>query len=230
MENSAFVRLKNAFSDDEISTAQWEKLEAMASLHREWNAKINLVSRKDIENLEWHHYAPCLAVYRFLRLMDGARIADVGTGGGFPGLLLAVLFPNAQFTLIDSIAKKIRVVEDIAKQLRLKNVRTQIGRAEKMTKKFDFVAGRAVSSLPDFFGFAGQLLRSGMKNSLENGILYWKGGQFEEELSMLGCEPRGVYDLQKFFGDDYFAEKYILHFHWSDVLRASRRLPKSFER
>ncbi|MCD8284374.1 MAG: 16S rRNA (guanine(527)-N(7))-methyltransferase RsmG [Opitutae bacterium] len=222
METDAFSRLKNAFAGDGISDAAWEKIGAMAALHREWNAKINLVSRKDIDNLELHHYAPCLAVVRFLRLMAGARVADVGTGGGFPGLLLAVVFPQARFTLIDSIAKKIGVVDDIAKKLGLKNVETCVVRAENFSKKFDFVTGRAVSNLPQFFGFVRKLLAPGMKNSLANGIIYWKGGEIATETDALGCEPDKIYDLREMLGDDYFAEKYILHFRCGDVFRARR--------
>ena len=126
----------------EVTPAQWEQLTAMAALHREWNEKINLVSRKDIENLERHHYAPCVAAVKFLKLMDGCRVMDVGTGGGFPGLILAVLYPKARFTLVDSVGKKITVVTDIAERLGLKNVDVKNARAETMNHEHDFVTGR----------------------------------------------------------------------------------------
>lgn len=218
MANEALEKLRGALSD--VPAEAWEKLEAMAALHREWNAKINLVSRKDIDALERHHYAPCLAAGTFLRLMAGARVLDVGTGGGFPGLLLAVLFPQAHFTLVDSVAKKIRVVADIAGKLALKNVETRIARVETLNSHFDFVTGRAVTNLPAFFGFVKKLIRPGRKNSPANGILYWKGGSFVEESAALGVAPAKIVSLETVFGDAYFAEKFILHYAYSDVFRA----------
>lgn len=157
--SEAVEKLKSVLPS--VPADAWEKIEAMAALHREWNAKINLVSRKDIDNLEWHHYAPCLAAGTFLRLMAGARVIDVGTGGGFPGLLLAVLFPQAHFTLMDSVAKKILVVSDVAEKLGLKNVETRVGRVEKLGRHFDFVTGRAVTNLPAFFGLVKKLIAPG---------------------------------------------------------------------
>ncbi len=203
----------------------WEKIEAMAALHREWNAKINLVSRKDIDNLEWHHYAPSLAAGTFLTLMNGARVIDVGTGGGFPGLLLAVLYPYAHFTLMDSIAKKILVVSDIAEKLALKNVETRVGRVEKLGKHFDFVTGRAVTNLPAFFGLVKKLISPGKKHSLTNGILYWKGGELTSESEVLGVVPAKTVELESLLADDYFAGKYILHYPYSDVFRARTTQP-----
>ncbi|MGN0834831.1 MAG: 16S rRNA (guanine(527)-N(7))-methyltransferase RsmG [Candidatus Spyradosoma sp.] len=203
----------------------WEKIEAMAALHREWNAKINLVSRKDIDNLEWHHYAPCLAAGTFLRLMAGARVIDVGTGGGFPGLLLAVLFPQAHFTLMDSVAKKILVVSDVAEKLGLKNVETRVGRVEKLGKHFDFVTGRAVTNLPAFFGLVKKLIAPGKKHSLANGVLYWKGGELAPENDALGVEPAKIVELESLLGDAYFSGKYILHYPYTDVFRARSTPP-----
>lgn len=216
-------RVRGAFP--QFSQEIWEKIEAMAALHREWNAKINLVSRKDIDNLEWHHYAPCLAAGSFLSLMNGARVIDVGTGGGFPGLLLAVLYPQAHFTLMDSIAKKILVVSDIAEKLALKNVETRVGRVEKLGKHFDFVTGRAVTNLPAFFGLVKKLIAPGKKHSLTNGILYWKGGEFAPESEALGVEPAKTVELESMLDDPYFNGKYILHYPYPDVFRARITLP-----
>lgn len=221
----AFQQLKNAFAGTPVSAEQWEKFSAMAALHREWNAKINLVSRKDIDNLEWHHYAPCIAAASFLKLMNGARVIDVGTGGGFPGLLLAVLFPQAHFTLMDSVAKKILVVSDIAEKLALRNVETRVGRVEKLAKHFDFVTGRAVTNLPAFFGLVKKLIAPGKKNSLDNGILYWKGGELAPDSAALGVVPAKTVSLKEFFGDDYFDGKFILHYPYSDVFRARSVAP-----
>lgn len=216
-------RVRNAFP--QISPEAWEKIDAMAALHREWNAKINLVSRKDIDNLEWHHYAPCLAAGTFLTLMNGARVIDVGTGGGFPGLLLAVLYPHAHFTLMDSIAKKILVVSDIAEKLALKNVETRVGRVEKLGKHFDFVTGRAVTNLPAFFGLVKKLISPGKKHSHTNGILYWKGGELAPESEALGVEPAKTLELESLLDDPYFSGKYILHYPYPDVFRARITLP-----
>ena len=216
-------RVRGAFP--QFSQEIWEKIEAMAALHREWNAKINLVSRKDIDNLEWHHYAPCLAAGSFLSLMNGARVIDVGTGGGFPGLLLAVLYPQAHFTLMDSIAKKILVVSDIAEKLALKNVETRVGRVEKLGKHFDFVTGRAVTNLPAFFGLVKKLIAPGKKHSLTNGVLYWKGGELAPESEALGVEPAKTVELESMLDDPYFNGKYILHYPYPDVFRARITLP-----
>lgn len=216
--SEALEKLHAAFPS--VSAEAWEKIEAMAVLHREWNAKINLVSRKDIDNLEWHHYAPCLVAGTFLKLMSGARVIDVGTGGGFPGLLLAVLFPQAHFTLMDSVAKKILVVSDIAEKLALRNVETRVGRVEKLGKHFDFATGRAVTNLPAFFGFVKKLIQPGKKHSLANGILYWKGGELAPESEALGVVPAKTVELEKLLGDPYFSGKYILHYPYPDVFRA----------
>lgn len=212
--------LKDIFSDAPVDASQWEQLEAMAALHREWNAKINLISRKDIDNLERHHYAHCLAAAVFLKLMNGARVIDVGTGGGFPGLILAVLFPQAKFLLADSVAKKITVVADIAERLNLKNVTPHIGRVEKLNQKFDFVTGRAVTNLPAFFGLVKKLIVPGKKNSLVNGILYWKGGSLEDETKSLGVVPDKIFDVGKIVNDEYFSEKFILHYSYPRVFSA----------
>ncbi|MCR5184410.1 MAG: 16S rRNA (guanine(527)-N(7))-methyltransferase RsmG [Opitutales bacterium] len=220
-------RLRAFFKDAPISDEQWSQLEAMAALHREWNAKINLISRKDIDNLEWHHYAHCLVAGTFLRLMSGARVIDVGTGGGFPGLILAVLYPQAQFTLADSIAKKILVVSDIARRLGLKNVTPRVGRVETFKQKFDFVTGRAVSNLPAFFALSKNLISPGKKHSLANGILYWKGGSLDDETRELGVVPDKKINVRERLGDDeYFEGKYILHYPYPAVFAAKTpRLP-----
>lgn len=197
----------------------WPVLAEWGALLREWNEKINLISRQDIEHLEERHLAHCLAITHHLKLMKGARVMDVGTGGGFPGLIMAICYPQAQFTLVDSIGKKIGVVADIAERLGLRNVEARQCRAESINKEFDFVTGRAVKNLPEYFGWIKGNLRKGQRNSIPNGVLYWKGGELEPELEAIGIRPRLTFDLQDELRDDYFAQKYILHFDARDVPR-----------
>jgi 16S rRNA (guanine527-N7)-methyltransferase len=208
-----------------INEQAWAVLEAWAVLLREWNDKINLISRKDIEHLEAHHLSHCLAITNHLKLMQGARIMDVGTGGGFPGILMAICYPQAHFTLIDSIGKKITVVKNLADRLGLKNVEVRQCRAEEIKKEFDFITGRAVKNLPEFFSWIKGNLRRGERNSIPNGVLYWKGGELEDELAAFGIRPRKTISLQETFSDPYFEQKYILHFDARDVPRA--RKPKT---
>lgn len=211
-----------------VPEAAWPVLEQWAALLREWNTKINLISRKDIEHLEERHLSHCLAITNHLKLMNGTRIMDVGTGGGFPGIIMAICYPQAQFTLIDSIGKKITVVQDLIDKLELKNVEAKQARAEAINKQFDFVTGRAVKNLPEFFMWIKSNVRRGERNSIPNGVLYWKGGAMDDELEALGIRPRKVINLEETFSDPYFEQKYILHFDARDVPRA--RKPKRVEK
>ena len=195
-----------------ISEPTWQALETWAVLLREWNKKVNLVSRKDIEHLEERHLAHCLAITNHLKLKNGARILDVGTGGGLPGIIMAICYPQAQFLLIDSIGKKIAVVQDLIDQLGLKNVEASQTRAEAINQQFDFITGRAVKNLPLFFSWIRGNLSRGEHHSLANGVLYWKGGEFREELDLLGIQPHKIIRLEETFSDPYFEQKYILHF------------------
>ncbi|MGA0133717.1 MAG: 16S rRNA (guanine(527)-N(7))-methyltransferase RsmG [Opitutales bacterium] len=210
----------------EVATDRWEALRAMAALHREWNAKINLVSRKDMDRLEWHHYAPCLASVKFLKLMDGARVIDVGTGGGFPGLILAALHPKARFTLVDSVGKKIAVVRDIADRLGLKNIETLNARAETLRHEHDFVTGRAVADLRTFVHQTRQLVGRGQKHSLPNGILYWQGGDAAEEAAKSGLDPAFTFELRPLLRDDpKFEGKRVVLYRAQDLARCRRPDP-----
>jgi 16S rRNA (guanine527-N7)-methyltransferase len=203
-----------------VPESAWPVLVDWAALIREWNEKINLISRKDIEHLEERHLAHCLAITNHLKLMHGARVMDVGTGGGFPGLIMAICYPQAQFALIDSIGKKIAVVQDIVDRLGLKNVDARQCRAESVNKQFDFITGRAVKNLPEYFSWIKGNLRKGQRNSIPNGVLYWKGGELEPEFEAIGIRPRLTIDLEKELGEgDFFAQKYILHFDARDVPR-----------
>ena len=206
----------------QVEETAWPVLEAWAVLLREWNAKINLISRKDIEYLEARHLSHCLAITNHLKLMSGARIMDVGTGGGFPGIIMAICYPQANFTLIDSIGKKITVVQDLMDRLGLKNVEARQCRAEDVKKQFDFVTGRAVKNLPEYFSWIKKNVRRGERNSIPNGVLYWKGGELGDELTALGIRPRKTISLGEIFGDLYFEEKYILHFDARDIPRVRK--------
>jgi len=205
-----------------VEAATWSVIETWAVLLREWNEKINLISRKDIEYLESRHLSHCLAITNHLKLMQGARVMDVGTGGGFPGIIMAICYPQAQFTLIDSIGKKIGVVKDLIEKLELKNVEARQCRAEEVKKQFDFITGRAVKNLPEYFSWIRGNLRRGERNSIPNGVLYWKGGELENEFKALGIRPRKTIDLEARFSDPYFEKKYILHFDARDVPRARK--------
>lgn len=218
--------LKEQFPN--VPEASWPVLERWAVLLREWNAKINLISRKDIEHLEERHLSHCLAITNHLKLMKGTRIMDVGTGGGFPGIIMAICYPQAQFTLIDSIGKKITVVQDLIDQLGLKNAEAKQTRAEAINKQFDFITGRAVKNLPEYFSWIKGNVRRGEKNTIPNGVLYWKGGDMDDELDALGIRPRKVIELEGAFSDPFFEQKYILHFDARDVPRAKK--PKKAEK
>ncbi|WP_269537745.1 16S rRNA (guanine(527)-N(7))-methyltransferase RsmG [Cerasicoccus fimbriatus] len=210
--------IKQHFPD--LTDETWSRLTEWAALMRDWNAKINLVSRKDIERLEEKHLAHCLVVTRVLKLMGGARVIDVGTGGGLPGLVMAICYPQAHFTLVDSVGKKIMVVEDIAKQLGLENVEVRNCRAEAIKREFDFITGRAVKELPQFCGWIKKLGRRGKKHSLENGLVYWKGGEYADEVAKLKIKPRHVWPISDFLPGEEFEGKYLLHFLAQDLQNA----------
>lgn len=204
-----------AFKDlfPHIHANAWPVLERWGELLREWNGKINLISRKDIDALDERHLAHCLAVTNILQIKGSARILDVGTGGGLPGLPMAICYPQAEFTLIDSVGKKIKVVQSIADELGLKNICAKQIRAEDLGERFDFITGRAVKNLPEFLSWIHNNAREGHTHSLANGLLYWKGGAFAEELAPTQYAPDQIYDLETMLKNPYFCEKYILHFH-----------------
>ncbi|MAH26660.1 MAG: 16S rRNA (guanine(527)-N(7))-methyltransferase RsmG [Opitutae bacterium] len=204
--------LQKWFPDLEQET--WTKLIEYTSLLREWNAKINLVSRKDTDRLEIKHLAHCLTITKFLRLMPKARLLDVGTGGGLPGIPLAICYPQARFTLMDSIGKKVMVVEDMVKRLDLQNAEVIRGRVEELPKKksYDFVIGRAVTALPTFFGWVQNKIAKGAKHSPANGILYLKGGDYTEELNSSGLHPAKIWNLDELLPEAELGEKFLIHF------------------
>ena len=198
----------------DLENEAWSKLREYCDLLREWNAKINLISRKDTDRLEIKHIAHCLTITKFLRLMPKARLLDVGTGGGLPGIPLSICYPQARFTLIDSIGKKVMVVEDMVKRLNLTNIEVRRGRVEELPRKktFDFVIGRAVTALPTFFGWVQDKIAKGAKNSPANGILYLKGGDYTEELKTSGLHPAKIWNLGELLPEAELGEKFLIHF------------------
>ncbi|MEG0796631.1 MAG: 16S rRNA (guanine(527)-N(7))-methyltransferase RsmG [Odoribacter sp.] len=194
----------------ELTEKQKEQFSRLGTLYGEWNEKINVISRKDMDSFWTHHVLHALAIAKIIHFLPGTKIMDVGTGGGFPGIPLAILFPEADFYLIDSIGKKIKVVEGIRDALGLKNVRTKQTRVEEMREKQDFIVSRAVTAFPAFVGWVKNLVRVDSHNPLPNGILYLKGGDFEDELKPFAGKTT-VYELPTFFSEDFFETKKIIH-------------------
>ena len=198
----------------DLKEETWAGLKDYCELLRDWNAKINLVSRKDTDRLELKHLAHCLTITKFLRLMPKARLLDVGTGGGLPGIPLAICYPQARFTLLDSNGKKVMVLEDMVNKLHLENVEVRRGRVEEMPKKrsYDFIIGRAVTALPTFFKWVHNKVAKGAKHSPANGILYLKGGDYTAELEGAGPTPAKIWSLDKLLPEAELGEKYLIHF------------------
>ncbi len=192
-----------------ITPVQASQFEQMGVLYREWNEKINVVSRKDIDSLYEKHILHSLGIAKVCSFKSGTEILDVGTGGGFPGIPLAVLFPDCQFTLVDSIGKKIKVVEEVAQGLGLKNVKALNIRAEQVDSQFDFVVSRAVTRFTPFYGWVRNKFLKGGFNSLDNGILYLKGGDLEEEMKEYGKKYR-IFELNTFFSEEFFETKKVV--------------------
>ena len=212
---------------DRIDAPAAKRLDTLAAAFRECNTRVNLVSRKDIENLEAHHIAPCAVAARFFVPAPGTRVIDVGTGGGLPGLPLAAIFPQVEFLLVDSIGKKIRAVAEMAKAAKLDNVRAVQARAENIPGRFDFATGRAVTALPVFISWIrNKMVFKGASNP-ENGLLYWKGGSLEPELAEGGLRPKTLYRLDELLPDsDYFSGKYIAHFTAIDIAKWRSNSPR----
>jgi len=190
----------------EIQAQHFKQLEL---LYTEWNAKINVISRKDIAALYERHVLHSLGIAKVQPFNPGARILDVGTGGGFPGIPLAILFPETEFHLVDSIGKKIKVVEEVSAALGLKNVKAAHIRAEKVKGEFDFIVSRAVTTMPDFVKWVRKKVAKKQQHSLKNGILYLKGGDLTEELSLYSSAS--LYELAAFFEEDFFETKKVVH-------------------
>jgi 16S rRNA (guanine527-N7)-methyltransferase len=193
-----------------LTDQQLDQFGRLGSLYEEWNSKINVISRKDIEQLYERHVLHSLAIAKIIQFKPGTTILDVGTGGGFPGIPLAILFPETSFMLIDSIGKKIKVVSEVASALNLQNVKAEHVRVEDVNQQFDFVISRAVTAFPRFVAMVKTKVAPVNNNSLSNGILYLKGGDFEEEISPFKQQVN-VYNLQSFFQEDFFETKRLIH-------------------
>ena len=189
-----------------VQRSQFEQLEA---LYQDWNAKINVISRKDIDELYTKHILHSLAIAKIQKFEPGTYVLDVGTGGGFPGIPLAILFPETRFYLIDVILKKINVVNAVADALELKNVKAEQMRAENVKGDFDFIVSRAVTNMTDFVSWTKDKIKKQNKHELANGILYLKGGDLSEELKNF---PKATeYSIADFFEDDFFETKKVVH-------------------
>lgn len=190
----------------DIQKQQFQKLE---ELYQDWNAKINVISRKDIDELYTKHVLHSLAIAKIQGFEPGTYVLDVGTGGGFPGIPLAILFPETRFYLIDVIAKKIKVVQAVAEALELKNVKAEQIRAENVKGDFDFIISRAVTNMPDFVTWVKSKIKKQQKHELKNGILYLKGGDLTEELKDF---PKATeYNIADFFDNEFFETKKVVH-------------------
>lgn len=193
-----------------LSDLQKEQLETMMRLYPEWNAKINVISRKDIENLEINHILHSLAIAKFIRFTPGSRILDLGTGGGFPGMPLAVLFPDVSFHLVDRTGKKLKVAQEVAEACGLKNVTFQHGDVAECKDKFDFVVSRAVMPQADLLKICRKNILPENKNALPNGLIALKGGDLQEELRPIKNKSE-VVEINNYFDEDFFKGKKIVY-------------------
>lgn len=201
--------IRKYFTD--LTDQQLDHFSRLGSLYKEWNSKINVISRKDIEQLYERHILHSLSIGKIIQFKPGTTVLDVGTGGGFPGIPLAILFPETSFLLVDSIAKKIRVVNEVASALNLQNVKAEHLRVEDVKQKFDFVVSRAVTAFPRFVAMVRTKVATNQGiNELPNGILYLKGGDFEDEITPFKAQVR-IYDLQNYFQEEFFETKRLIH-------------------
>jgi len=192
-----------------LTDIQKEQFAKLDFLYHDWNAKINVISRKDIDELYTKHILHSLGIAKIIKFEPGTFVLDVGTGGGFPGIPLAILFPETRFFLIDVIAKKIKVVQAVAEALELKNVKAEQLRAELVKGDFDFIVSRAVTNMPDFVSWVKDKIKKKSKHELRNGILYLKGGDLTEELAAF---PKATeFNLSDFFEDEFFETKKVVH-------------------
>lgn len=192
----------------DITSTQKDQFAQLETLYKDWNEKINVISRKDTESLYEKHILHSLGIAKVMEFADGTKVLDIGTGGGFPGIPLAILFPNVQFTLVDSIGKKITVVKGVAESLGLQNVTAHHMRAEQLKEKFHFVVSRAVTQMPVFLTWLRGKFDKEQFNPKHNGVLYLKGGDLAEELAGLRCE---IFSLKNYFDGEFFDTKKVVY-------------------
>ncbi len=194
----------------DLTDTQKQQFERLPELYELWNNQINVISRKDIDQLFERHVQHSLGIAKVMAFLPGEKVLDVGTGGGFPGIPLAIMFPETDFFLVDSIGKKIKVVQEVAKALGLKNLRAAHSRAEQVNEKFDFVVSRAVTRLKDFHPWIKNKYNKQSKNTLPNGLLYLKGGDLTEEINESGLKVKQYY-LKDFFKEEFFETKQVVY-------------------
>lgn len=193
-----------------ITEQQAEQFAQLEALYNDWNAKINVISRKDIQNLYEHHVLHSLGIAKVVNFKDGTEVMDLGTGGGFPGIPIAILFPNTQFHLVDSIGKKVRVAQEVANAIGLKNVRFSHARAEEIKDTYDFVVTRAVMPMIDLVKVARKNIKKEQHNAVPNGIIALKGGELQREISSMR-NIATVWELSEYFSEEYFKTKKVVH-------------------
>lgn len=193
-----------------LSPQQYEQFAALEDLYLHWNAQINVISRKDTEHFYERHVLHSLAIAKVTTFLPGSQILDIGTGGGFPGIPLAILYPEVQFHLVDSIGKKIKVVQEVASALGLKNLKASHARAETIKDRYDFIISRAVTQMPVFLGWVKGKSAKNNLHALKNGILYLKGGDLSEELAGLRY-PIQIFPISDFFQEDFFETKKVVY-------------------
>jgi 16S rRNA (guanine527-N7)-methyltransferase len=191
--------------------SQIEQLAQLKDLYSDWNQKINLISRKDIEHLYERHVLHSMSISKIIQFKQGTSILDIGTGGGFPGIPLSILFPNCNFYLIDAIRKKTKVVSEIVESLKLKNVKVKHLHSNELNEKFDFIVSRAVTAFPQFIKLAQGKINQESMNSLPNGILYLKGGDLSDEIKDFQ-KSTVLYPISDFFSEEFFITKYIVYY------------------
>jgi 16S rRNA (guanine527-N7)-methyltransferase len=196
----------------DLSEKQIKQFSQLQDLYNEWNAQINVISRRDLENLYLKHVLHSLAIDKVVQFADGTKVLDVGTGGGFPGIPLAILFPKVEFLLVDSIGKKIKVVNEVSNSIGLKNLKAEHKRAEQVNGQFDFVVSRAVTKMKVFQQWVRKRISTKQKNTLFNGILYLKGGDLTDELK--GIKNIDVYAISNFFEEDFFETKKVVYIRY----------------
>jgi 16S rRNA (guanine527-N7)-methyltransferase len=194
----------------DLTPEQQQQYRQLPELYQYWNSQINVISRKDIDLLFERHVLHSLGIAKVISFLPGENVLDVGTGGGFPGIPLAIMFPDTQFYLVDSIGKKIKVVNEVAKAIGLKNLKAEHIRAEQVPGKFDFVISRAVTQLKDFYPWVKGKFNKTSSNTIPNGILYLKGGDLQQEITESGLAVKQFY-LKDYFEEEFFETKQVIY-------------------
>lgn len=197
----------------ELTESQKQQFSQLGELYNYWNNQINVISRKDMDNFYLHHVLHSLSIAKIIEFKNYTEIMDAGTGGGFPGIPLAIIFPEAKFYLVDSIGKKIKVVNEVVQSLGLKNVEAEQQRIEQVSRTFDFIISRTVTSLPDFLRWTSYKFHNKSSNQIPNGILYLKGGEIQKELNEIKKFKKKTYAISDYFEGDYFETKKLVHIY-----------------